>query len=115
MMCVSYVPSIGYLWLASCMGRYMFMIRRRTVDREVVLALIGRMGQENLAELKLVIALENHALRIALDLKDVTLVDRETVQYLGQCERKRMRLRNCPAYIREWIDVNRKQRARGKH
>jgi anti-anti-sigma regulatory factor len=56
----------------------MFMIRR-TADGDVVLALIGRMGQENLAELKSVIALENNGARIALDLKDVTLVDREAV------------------------------------
>lgn len=88
---------------------------RRTANGDVVLALIGRMGQENLAELKSVIASENNGARIALDLKDVTLVDREAVQYLGQCERKRIQLTNCPAYIRGWIDVNRKQRSRRKH
>jgi hypothetical protein len=73
------------------------------------------MGQENLAELKSVIASEKHSSRIVLDLKDVTLVDRETVQYLGQCERKSIELRNCPGYIRGWIDVNGKQRTRRKH
>lgn len=92
----------------------MFMIRR-AANGDVVLALIGRVGQENLAELKSVIASENNGARIALDLKDVTLVDREAVQYLGQCERKRIQLPNCPAYIRGWIDVNRKQRSRRKH
>lgn len=105
--------AIEYCWLATCIRQRMFMIRR-TTNKEVVLALIGRMGEENLEELKSVIASERSEFRTVLDLKDVTLVDQETVQYLGRCERKHVELKNCPAYIREWIDVTRKQRARRK-
>ena len=40
----------------------------------------------------------------AIDLKEVSLVDRETVMFLALCETSGTELRNCPAYVREWID-----------
>jgi hypothetical protein len=40
---------------------------------------------------------------IVLDLKDLTLVDQEAVSFLERCEADRIQLKNCPAYIREWI------------
>jgi hypothetical protein len=42
-----------------------------------------------------------------LDLKDLTLVDREAVRILRHCEKGHIRLINCPAYIREWIKQER--------
>jgi hypothetical protein len=39
----------------------------------------------------------------AIDLKDVLLVDRETVKVLALSESNGAELRNCPAYIREWV------------
>jgi hypothetical protein len=38
-----------------------------------------------------------------LDLKDVKLVDREAVRFLAQAEANGATLRNCRAFIREWI------------
>lgn len=113
-LCVTCVPAIGYGGPRRATVSCMFMIRR-TANGEVVFALIGRMGQENLAELKSVITSEKHSSEIVLDLRDVTLVDRGTVRYLGRCERKSIKLRNCPGYIREWIDVNSKQQTRPEH
>lgn len=72
------------------------------------------MSDENLPELKSVIASERDTSRIVLDLKDVTLVDREVVHFLGQYETDKIRLKNCPAYIRDWIDGNRKRKPRRK-
>jgi len=69
------------------------------------------MSDENLGELKSLIAAERNVSRIVLDLKDLTLVDHEVVHFLGQCETGKIALKNCPAYIRDWIDGNRK----GKH
>ena len=40
---------------------------------------------------------------VAIDLKDVLLVDREAVKFLARRESNAVELRNCPAYIREWI------------
>jgi hypothetical protein len=44
-----------------------------------------------------------------LDLKDVILVDRDTVRFLRARERDGIALRNCPPYIREWIAREEKQ------
>ena len=41
---------------------------------------------------------------VALDLEEVSLVDRETVIFLGVSETSGIELLNCPTYIREWID-----------
>jgi hypothetical protein len=41
--------------------------------------------------------------RVAIDLKEVLLVDREAVKLLALSETNGTELRNCPAYIREWI------------
>ena len=40
---------------------------------------------------------------LAIDLKNVSLVDREAVQFLALTEYNGTELRNCPPYIREWI------------
>lgn len=47
--------------------------------------------------------LEGSRNKIALDLQDVTLVDRAAVRFLGSCEAKGIELSNCRPYIREWI------------
>ena len=39
----------------------------------------------------------------AIDLKQVVLADREAVRFLAACELNGTELRNCPAYIREWV------------
>ena len=41
---------------------------------------------------------------IILDLQEIRLADRDAVRFLRDCEADGMRLENCPAYIREWID-----------
>ena len=51
---------------------------------------------------------------VAIDLKDVLLVDREAVKFLAFHDSKAVELRNCPAYIREWIK-NEKADANASH
>jgi hypothetical protein len=41
--------------------------------------------------------------RLALDLIEVTVVSLEAVRTLNLAEASGIELRNCPAYIREWI------------
>ena len=81
----------------------------RAVNGEVVIKLSGRMDVENIAELETLVRKEADGRRIVLDLKDLTLVDRDAVRFLGSCEADNIKLKNCPAYIREWIT-----RERGK-
>ena len=75
----------------------------RAANGEVVWTLSGRMDAENVIELKSLFKSEPEGRRIVLDLKDLTLVDREAVRFLERCETDSIKLKNCPAYIREWI------------
>ena len=84
----------------------------RVTNGKLVLTLAGQICEGNLPDLKSLITAESEATRIVLDLKDLTLVDQEAVEYLGQCENSRVELRNCPTYIRDWIDLSRKQKPR---
>ena len=93
--------------------RVVFRIRRQA-DGEIILTLIGRMSAEDLPELDAAIASEGNSFRLALDLKDLTLVDREVVHHLGEHERHKITLKNCPGYIRLWIDDERKRRPKRK-
>jgi hypothetical protein len=63
----------------------------------------GRIHSENLAELRNLIAAEAAGRCIVLDLKELVLVDRAAVRFLKRCESNGIELRNCSAYIREWI------------
>jgi hypothetical protein len=67
------------------------------------------MDAENLTELKTLFGAEADGCRIVLDLKDLTLVDQDAVSFLDRCEADNITLKNCPAYIREWITRERKQ------
>ena len=75
----------------------------RAANGEVVFTVSGRLDAENLAELETLFRAEASGRRITLDLTELTLVDQEAVLFLGRCEAEDIRLRNCPAYIREWI------------
>ena len=76
---------------------------QRSSDEGVVLSLSGRIESADVAELERLLGLETAGVGIALDLQDVTLIDRDAVKFLARCEMQRIELRNCPAYIREWI------------
>jgi anti-anti-sigma regulatory factor len=74
----------------------------RAGDGDVTFTLVGRMDLENVAEMKRLFALEKGR-PIVLDLKDLTLVDGDAVKFLERSEADSIKLKNCPAYIREWI------------
>jgi anti-anti-sigma regulatory factor len=76
---------------------------QRTANGEVLFTLSGRIDAENVAELEALIGSEPKNTRIVLDLKDLTLVDRDAVKFLERSEADSIKLKNCPAYIREWI------------
>jgi len=60
------------------------------------------MTAEEVAELKALFDADYR--KIVLDLRDVRLADRDAVRFLRGCEADGMKLENCPAYIREWMD-----------
>ena len=67
-----------------------------------IFALSGRMEAEEIAELKALFDKDYRT--IVLNLRDLRLADRDAVRFLRSCERDGMKLENCPAYVREWID-----------
>jgi anti-anti-sigma regulatory factor len=75
----------------------------RTTNGEVIFTVSGRMDAEHLTELKTLLSSEANGCSIILDLTDLTLVDQDTVSFLGRCEAGNIQLKSCPAYIREWI------------
>lgn len=97
---------INMRWLGDCVlaarRRHVLKIQRKS-NGEVVLTLSGRLQADNVGELSAVLEGEASGRRVVLDLKDVVLVDRETVRFLRARERDGIALRNCPPYIREWI------------
>ena len=76
---------------------------QRTANGEVVLTLSGRLDADSVSELSTLLAAEPAGRALVLDLKDLVLVDRDTVRFLRAREREGIALRNCPPYIREWI------------
>jgi len=69
----------------------------------VTFTLSGRIKAEEVAELRKLLEVEGQGHRIVLDLKEVKLVDRDAVRFLARCQAKGTQLKNCPAYIHEWI------------
>ena len=67
----------------------------------------GRIEREDLEVLRA--ALRPEARALAIDLRDVGLIDGEAVKFLAIIEANGGTLRNCPAFIREWIDRERSQ------
>ena len=70
---------------------------------EVSFLVSGQMDSECVAELKTLFGVEAEGRRIVLSLSELTLVDEDAVHFLATCETDGIELRNCPAYIREWI------------
>ena len=60
------------------------------------------MKEEEVAELKALFDADYRT--IVLDLRDVRLADRDAVKFLRECEADGMKVENCPAYVREWMD-----------
>lgn len=78
-------------------------IQKSMEDDSVVFTLTGRIQGEHLPELTALLASEQSLRNILVDLKHVKLVDRDTVRFLAQSEANGARLRNCSAFVREWI------------
>jgi anti-anti-sigma regulatory factor len=82
----------------------------RAENGDVVIKLSGRMNAENMGELEMLVSEGAKGRRIVLDLRDLALVDQDAVSFLKRCEEDNITLKNCPAFIREWITRERKTR-----
>jgi hypothetical protein len=71
-----------------------------------VLRISGRIEGEHVDTVRKLIARENGG-RVAIDLAEVLIADREAVKLLAVNEANGVELRNCPPYIREWVSRER--------
>ena len=78
-----------------------------TCEDLVVFRVSGRVTAQELGMLQDLLLRESSP--VAIDLKEVLLVDREAVKLLAFSEYTEVELINCPAYIREWIARERVQ------
>ena len=76
-------------------------IEKVSTQGRTILRLCGRIQSEYLAELETQI--EGHEPHVALDLREVTLVDVGVVRFLLVCEAGGIELLDCPPYIRHWM------------
>src|SRR5246127_2534445 len=70
---------------------------------QVVFTLTGRIQAEQISELQALVKSDLPDHNLVLDLKEVKLVDRDAVRFLAEIEAQGARLRNCSAFVREWI------------
>ena len=77
------------------------IVREEVGQGRVVLRVSGRLTGDDVNTLGTLLEQEKDA--VALDLKDLLLVDDEGVKLLASHESNGVTLDNCPRYIREWI------------
>jgi hypothetical protein len=81
-----------------------FRIETAARGRSTVFILSGRIEKEAIAELQRLFESQPDYRRIVLDLKDVGVIDRDAMHFFVLCEADGVKLENCAAYIREWMD-----------
>jgi hypothetical protein len=85
----------------------MWKVERTGEGERVILAVSGRIERKHLTELREVLTAEAGSQNFILDMKEVKLVDQDAIAFLSYCEAGGAELRNCPPYIREWIERDR--------
>jgi hypothetical protein len=82
----------------------MWKLQKSSDNGLLVMVLSGQLEADQIEDLKKIFDVESSGRKLALDLREVKLVDQEVVTFLSSCEADGIRLDNCPAYIREWIN-----------
>lgn len=76
-------------------------------ENAVVFRVCGRIQAEHLSAITELMGQESRPIRF--DLEEMELVDRETVSFLAVCELKGITLTNCPAFLREWVNEEKRR------
>jgi hypothetical protein len=83
---------------------------QRSSNGQVTYMLSGQIEKEDIDGLEAMVRSEAKGRRIVLDLKNLTLVGPDAIAFLDRWEAQGITLKNCPAYIREWIKGQRGER-----
>src|SRR5271163_2252359 len=97
----------GPIWIPLRYSRIRMLRIQKSANGEVLFTLSGEMDEESIVELESVINSAAKGCRIVLDLKDVTLANDDAITFLVRCEANSITLKNCPAYVLEWISAKR--------
>ena len=81
-------------------------IEKDSRGARTTIRLIGHFQVEHIEELQK--QLRQNGPQLVLDLTELTLVDLDVVRFLGTCEAGGVEVVNCSAYIREWMNQERK-------
>ena len=81
-----------------------FRIEIAARGRFSVFILSGRIEMQAIPELRRLFKLQADYRDIVVDLKDVSLVDREAMRFFMSWEADGVTLENCTPYIREWME-----------
>ena len=84
----------------------------RSANGQVVFTLSGRMQTQDIEQVQQLLAVEAPGQRLMFNLRDVTLVNQDSVTFLAHCEANGIKLENCPLYIRNWIDKGKRRNKR---
>ena len=95
--------------LLFCIAQDAMLKIERKANGDVVLTVSGSLDADNVSDLSALLAAEPVGRPLVLDLKDVVLVDRDAIRFFRACEGNGIALRNCPPYIRVWIEGEEKQ------
>lgn len=87
----------------------MLRIGKCREGKKTVLAVSGHIEDENLDQLEALCGIEPQ--KLVFDLRELSLAGRGAVSFLARWEARGVTLRDCPAYIREWIDQERRGEA----
>lgn len=79
-----------------------YRIHQSTQAGASVFVLSGVLDTEHTSRLQELLAAVSGR-RIVLDLKDITLVDRDAVRFLARVEMAGAEIVDCPEYVRRWI------------
>ncbi len=81
-----------------------FRIETAARGRFTVFILSGRFEKEAIAELERLFECQTDFRDIVLDLKDVSVIDRDVMCSFVRCEADGVQFENCPSYICEWME-----------
>jgi hypothetical protein len=99
----------NFRWPCACSLRLRMVLKieRITQDGQTVLRLSGRLNANELDQVRAEIGALDR--KTSLDLVEIALVDMEAIRFLAAYELTGATLLNCPLYIREWINRERKR------
>jgi anti-anti-sigma regulatory factor len=82
----------------------MLRIQSATDCTPIVVTVSGRLNADNVTELRQALNSLPTGAAVVLDLANLILADRESVQFLGEREAAgHIVLHNCPAFVRMWM------------